>query len=121
MNKGERIWKSLLDLERDYVAVTKWLLLYIIKRNRTTVQIQDEITNLWIKINVIVPSFYLVFPSSNGGHNQTPSTLEDELMSFKNMGIIVQHDGKWSLTRKGNKVLDEWRPRIQKIVTLFNF
>lgn len=91
MNKEERIWKSLLDLEpeRNYIAMTGWLLLYTVsKQNRTTTQIQDEITNLWIKINATNPSFYLAFPSINDGHNQI--SIEDELMRFEDMGIIVQ-------------------------------
>ena len=109
MNKGERIWKSLLDPVRHHIAATEWLLLYTIsKRSRTAAQIQGEMTNLWRKINTVAPSFYLVFPNNSDGHNWTSLSLEHD-------------DDKWSLTKKGITVLNEWRPRIQKIIPLLNF
>ena len=122
MNKGERIWKSLLDPVRHHIAATEWLLLYTIsKRSRTAAQIQGEMTTLWRKINTVAPSFYLVFLNNSDGHNWTALSLEQELVRFYEIGIVQHDDDKWSLTKKGITVLNEWRPRIQKIIPLLNF
>lgn len=122
MNRGERIWKSLLNPIRHDVAATEWLLLYAVSgRRKATVQIQGKMTNLWKKINTIVPSFYLVYPNSNNEHNCASLSLEQELIRFNEIGIVQYNNDKWSLTENGVKTLKEWQPRIEQIVPLKKF
>jgi len=110
MNKGERIWKSLLDPSRHCIMATEWLLLYVLsKRRRTEVQkneiqnIQQELGRIWQKINTICPSFYLTFPDR--------LDLEKELLRFCEIGLC---DDQLSLTARGRKVLNDWQPLIEK-------
>ncbi len=46
--KGERIYKTLLDPDRNDIAATEWLILYIIKNNKkpTSEFIDDTLINI---------------------------------------------------------------------------
>ncbi len=127
MQRSKRIYGMLLNPDRDDIAATEWLILYIIKNNKKPTQefINDALRRLQRRIHKNNPKFFLTFPKSNDGHNTTEMSLFQELIRLFEIKIIDIVDIKinhrrqeatplWGITVKGEKVLKEWWPIIKK-------
>lgn len=132
--RGEHIHSMLLNSDRNDIAATEWLILYVIKNNKkpTSEFIDDALMTIWRRIHKRNPKFFLMFPKSNDGHNVTEATVFEELARFYEIGIVDIVDIKinerlkeeipiWGITAEGKRVLKEWWPRVKEYLPSIEF
>lgn len=114
-NKGEQIWKRLLNPSSNDIAASEWLLLHIISQNKSicSKDVSKKLAEIWEEIHNQNPKFYIMW--------STGYDIEKELIRYEDMGILRIIDWRdeepcWELTKRGEEVLKTWEQDVRKFL-----